>query len=87
MSDNICSSVFPIGSELVGHAFEQTAHLPFNHFRREKAVGHPDKGGNHLTVGWQTVGQESLMPTVGLAQLTLTAVAIDGMLEMALGNA
>ena len=87
MSDNICSSVFPIGSQPFGHPFEQTTHLPFYHFRREMGIGHPDEGSSHHAVGWQMVGQESLMPTVGLAQLTLAAVAINGMLEMALGDA
>jgi hypothetical protein len=51
------------------------------------AVRKPDEGNGKLLSVGQAVSQEFLVLTVGLPDLTLDAVTVNGMLEAALGNA
>ena len=48
------------------------------------AVGKPDEGEVDLTAVGDVVGEQGAVQTIGFAQLPLHAVAVDGMLEVAL---
>jgi hypothetical protein len=52
----------------------------------QMTVGEPHKGKHQRLVGRESSGETVLTHTVGLTYLTLHTIAVNGMVEAALGN-
>ena len=50
-------------------------------------IGEPDKSEGELLILWQTGEQDIFVMAIGLAQLALSTVAVDGMMKLFLRNA